>query len=514
MSMRSEQKGNVKNSIGRLALAALAIFIQIFWLAFLIVKLNKYSAAISLVTGLLALLLVLRIYSRGGNSAFKTLWIILILAFPVLGVSFYVLFGNKNATAKIRRKFSAVHDPLTARLKQSPETLEELEKRDFGIANQFRYLSVQEGYPVYGGTQVEFYNDASDGFEAQLAELERAEKFIFMEYHAIEQASAFERLFEILKAKADSGVEVRLLYDDVGSIGFINLGFVKRMEESGIRCKAFNPVLPVLQIFMNNRDHRKITVIDGKVGFTGGYNLADEYFNITHPYGVWKDTGVKLTGDAVDSLLAMFLEMWNCTEKSAEDFEKYFTARSATPCGGFVQPYADSPLDNRCVGENVYLNLIKNAKHRLYITTPYLIISDEMVRELTLAAQRGVDVRIITPGIPDKKLIYRVTRSYYPCLVRQCVRIYEYTPGFIHAKQMLADGEIAAVGTINLDYRSLYHHFENGVLMYNCDAIKDIERDFAATFSECVEVTEKYREDRFAAVKGIDCILRLAAPLL
>ena len=512
--MRSEQKGNVKNSVGRLALAALAIIAQIVWLVYIALKLNKYSTVISLCSSLIALLLVLKIYSKRTNSAFKTLWIILILVFPVMGISFYFLFGNKHATSYIRRKFSALHDALFSGLCDDSGALSELSANDRYAANQFRYLSGHEGFPVRAGTSVRFFADAADGFEAQLFDIARAEKYIFMEYHAVEDMESFSRLFEILAQKAASGVEVRLLYDDVGSIGFVNFGFVKKMRQSGIRCKVFNPVLPVLQIFMNNRDHRKITVIDGRVAFTGGYHLADEYFNITHPYGRWKDTGLRLEGDAVHSLLAMFLEMWDCTEKSAENFEKYFCNNVSLPQDGFVAPYADSPLDNSCVGENVYLNLIKSAAHYLYITTPYLIISDEMNRELTLAAQRGVDVRIITPGIPDKKLIYRVTRSYYPALARAGVRIFEYTPGFMHAKQMLADGKTAAVGTINLDYRSLYHHFENGVLMHGCRAVNDILRDFEDTFAKCCEVTEKYSQDRFAVTRGIDCILRLAAPLL
>lgn len=512
--MRSEQKGNVKNSVGRVALAALAIIAQVVWLVYLIVKLNKYSTVISLCSSLIALLLVLKIYSKRTNSAFKTLWIILILVFPVVGISFYFLFGNKHATAYIRRKFSALHCALFSGLCDDGGVLEELSRRDYYTANQFRYLSDRESFPVYNGTAVRFFSQAADGFEAQLCDIARAKEYIFMEYHAVEDMESFSRLFELLAQKAADGVEVRLLYDDVGSIGFVNFGFVKKMRQSGISCKVFNPVLPVLQIFMNNRDHRKITVIDGKVAFTGGYNLADEYFNITHPYGRWKDTGLRLEGNAVDSLLAMFLEMWNCTEKHVEHFKKYFRSHTCHVQDGFVQPYADSPLDNSCVGENVYLNLIKSAAHYIYITTPYLIISDEMNRELTLAAQRGVDVRIITPGIPDKKLIYRVTRSYYPALAGAGVRIFEYTPGFMHAKQMLTDGKTAAVGTINLDYRSLYHHFENGVLMHGCQAVNDILRDFEDTFAQCREVTEKYSQDRFAVTRGIDCILRLAAPLL
>ena len=297
--------------------------------------------------------------------------------------------------------------------------------------------------------------------EDELAELKKAEHFIFMEYHAIEDASAWQELEDILAERAAHGVEVRVFYDDVGSIGFINSKFVKKLAGSGIQCRRFNPVIPILNVFMNNRDHRKITVVDGRVGFTGGYNLAEEYFNRTHPYGRWKDTGIRLEGDAVRSLTLIFLELWGATQKEPPEIERYlpevpYTARE----NAVVLPYADNPLDDEATGENVYLNMIRSAKEYVYITTPYLILSDEMQRTLRLAASSGVDVRIITPGIPDKKLIFSVTRSYYAALAKSGVRIYEYTPGFIHAKQCVADGAEAVVGTINFDFRSLYLHFE------------------------------------------------------
>ena len=263
---------------------------------------------------------------------------------------------------------------------------------------------------------------------------------------------------------------------------------------------------------MNNRDHRKITVIDGKVGFTGGYNLADEYFNVKHPYGHWKDTGIMLRGDAVRSLTVMFLEMWNAVKKMDRDYGKYTEISCpAKDAPGFVQPYADSPLDDERVGENVYLNLLKNAKKTCWITTPYLILDDEMMHELVLAAKRGVDVRIITPGIPDKKTVFRLTRSYYAQLIRGGVKIYQYTPGFIHAKQMLVDDEAAVVGTINLDYRSLYLHFENAVLFRSCPAVLDLKKDFEETFPLCCEQISSGKMRRMGM---LDSLLRLFAPLL
>ncbi len=513
--MRTEEKTGVKNSVGRISFAGLSVLLQILWLVFIAVKLNEYSSLIAFLSGLLALSLALHIYGKHGNAAFKMPWIILLLAFPVLGLCLYGFFGYKSVVTKKRKLFEQLDDALFPLIEQEQAVMERLEQDNFAVANQCRYVRNYGRFPVYQNTDVEFYADAAEGFEAQLQELEKAEAFIFMEYHAIEEAISFGRLKEILGRKAKEGVEVRLIYDDMGSVGFIDQKFVKRMEEIGVQCVDFNPVFPLFNMFMNNRDHRKITVIDGKVGFTGGYNLADEYFNIIHPYGYWKDTGVKLVGDAVKSLTVLFLEMWNAMKRTDCDFEKYL------PCveyravdGGYVQPYADSPLDDEAMGENVYLNMIKYAKHRLYVATPYLIISDEMNRELGLAAKRGVDVRVITPGIPDKKVVYKVTRSYYAGLVRQGVRVYEYTPGFLHEKQVLCDDDCATVGTINFDYRSLYHHFENGVFLYNCEAIADIAKDFEETMKECREVTEYYRSGRSAVLRGTQCLLRLFAPLL
>ena len=513
--MRTEQKTNVKNGVGRVSAAAVGLLIQVLWIVQLFSNLNKYSTTISLLSSVLALIVVLSIYGMHTNAAFKMPWIILILTFPVFGLCIFFLFGRSNLTRGIRKHFEQIDAELLPELEQDKEVLQELEQKDYGIANQARYISEYAKYPVWNNTDVCFYKDASEGFEAQLEELKKAKQFIFLEYHAIEEAVSFGRMRDILEERAHAGVEVRIVYDDMGSVGFINTDFMKRMEKIGIKCRVFNRVIPVINVFMNNRDHRKITVIDGKVGFTGGYNLADEYFNLTHPYGKWKDTGIRMEGDAVKNLTVAFLEMWNAIKKTDEGFDKYLVKYDYKAGeNGFIQPYADSPLDDENVGENVYLNLIKNAKHYIYFTTPYLIITDEMTRELGLAAKRGVDVKIITPGIPDKKLVYKLTRSYYAGLVKNGVKIYEYTPGFIHAKQCICDGEAATVGTINLDFRSLYLHFENGAFLYGYDCIRDIKNDFDKILSESEEVTEKYKSGRSAVLRGTQCILRLFAPLM
>jgi len=292
---------------------------------------------------------------------------------------------------------------------------------------------------------------------------------------------------------------------------------VKKMERIGIHCRVFNPFMPGLNVFLNNRDHRKITVIDGKVAFTGGYNLANEYFNYTNPYGQWKDTGIRLEGDAVQSLTATFLEMWNAANdrNNNEDFSKYFIRSEYKAAqNGFVQPYADSPMDDEQVGEEVYISMVNKAEKYCWFITPYLIITDEMTHALCLAAKRGIDVRIITPGIPDKKMIYSVTRSFYHGLVKNGVRIYEWTPGFCHAKMSVADDCMATCGTINLDYRSLYHHFENGCFMADSPAVLSIRNDLEKTMKECREVTEQYRTGRSAYLRLGQLFMRLFAGLL
>lgn len=513
--MRTEEKTDVKNSIGRVAFVAISVLIQLMWLLVLIKRFNEYETWISMLTTALATVVVLKLYGKQINAAMKMPWIILILVFPVMGLSLYLLLGRSELTKGVRRHFEKIDKELDKKVFQDKETFEQLEQQDLAVANQCRYIWNYGKYPVYKDTMVEYYGDALDGLEAQKEAMKKAKHFIFMEYHAIEDDKAFWGIRDILAEKVKEGVEVRIVYDDIGSIGFINTDFIKRMKADGIQCRVFNQVKPFLDMFMNNRDHRKITVIDGEIGFTGGYNLANEYFNFTSPYGKWKDTGIKLTGKAVFSLTIMFLEMWNSIRKTDKNYDKYLPIVKPLQKGeGFVQPYADSPLDNEYVGENVYLNMIKNAKKYIYFMTPYLIISDEMNRELGLAAKRGVDVRIMTPGIPDKKIVYQVTRSYYAGLVKEGVRVFEYTPGFCHGKQCVADDETAIIGTINMDFRSLYHHFENGVFLYNCQTVKDMKQDFDATFLECKEVTEGYKTGRSAVLRVGQCILRLFAPLL
>lgn len=502
------------NSIARAAFVAVSLLFQVGWLLLLILELNEYSARISLITSLLSVAVVLKLNARTGDTTMKMPWIMLILTFPVMGLSLYLLFeilGDPGVGKRLKKVRAEMGDCIPS---DSEAVLNRLEGEDLSAANQHRYLWKNTHWPVYRNTSVKYYGEAADAFAVLKEDLRRAESFIFMEYFIVEDSVSFREVEQILVAKAKQGVDVRLMYDDIGSVGYVNMLFAKRLNDQGIRCYPFNPALPVMNLFMNHRDHRKITVIDGKVGYTGGFNLADAYFDRARPYGKWKDTGLRLEGEAVRSLTAAFLELWALQSRETEDYSRFLNVIHRVPAAGYVQPYADDPLGQERAAENVYLNLISQANRTVYFATPYLIITDELSRALRLAAKRGVDVRIITPGIPDKKTVYAVTRSYYAGLIRDGVRIFEYTPGFCHAKQCLCDGKILSIGTSNLDYRSLYHHFENNVLISGCDMVKDVEKDFGEMFAQCTEVTRNYSLGRGHLLRVWQYILRLFAPLM
>lgn len=505
--MASQVRKKSGNSILRAVFVALSFLLQLGWIFVQLLALNN-SPYVAVATNLIAVLVVLKLYSNHTNAAFKLPWIMLIMAMPIMGLSLYLLTQKALTPRNIHKRLQKVKDKNAPYLNQEADTIARMAPEDGNLA---RYLQRYEGMPVWGETEAKYYGETLDALEDMKRDLEGAEKFIFMEYFILEDGEAFRQIREILERKAAEGVEVRLMYDDLGSIGTANWRYALKLSQSGIRCQAFNPALPVLNMFLNNRDHRKITVIDGKVGYTGGFNLADEYFHYTKPYGHWKDTGLRLEGKGVRNLTATFLELWNVNARTQEDPAPYLDITHSLRAPGWVQPFGDSPLDDERSAENVYLNIINQAKHYVWIMTPYLIITDELSRALELAAKRGVDVRLITPGVPDKKTVWAVTRSYYARLVSQGVRIFEYTPGFCHGKMAVSDGAVASIGTSNLDYRSLYLHFENNVVLYRCDAVEQMAQDFKEMFPLCREMTEKYRS---VTLRIWQCILRLFAPLL
>ena len=512
-----EKKSAVKNGIVRMVLVLLSILLEVVVIFLLLHYLGSKAGWVYSVIHILSIILVLVIYGSHKTASIKMTWIMLIMLLPIVGTVLFLIIGLNWHTLQMRKRYTELDKILLPLLPANEEVSQHVRERSGRLAGVSSYLKKNARYPVYENTKVTYYDDALKGLNAQLEELAKAERFIFMEYHAIEDAESWHQIQKVLVERAKAGVEVRIFYDDMGSIGFINTNFVKKMESLGLKCRVFNPFAPGLNLFLNNRDHRKITVIDGKVGFTGGYNLANEYFHRTEPYGFWKDTGIRLEGDAVQSLTVIFLEMWNAISKydvDDTDFKQFLTSPPSAEGQGFVQPYADSPMDGIAVGEDVYMSIAEGAEEYAWFITPYLIITDEMNHVLSLAAMRGVDVRIITPGIPDKKMVYNLTRSYYNGLARHGVRIFEFTPGFCHAKMSVSDDIVATCGTINMDYRSLYHHFENGCVLSDCDAVMDIKHDFEETFAQCREVTDYYVTGRGAFMRFGHMLLRLAAPLM
>ena len=503
----------LKKVFSRTVVTALLIVIQVSWLAALLLQLGNSLPAIQTVLRILSLVAILFVIKSDMNPSYKIGWILLIAVLPILGGLMYVIFGNKRPTKYMR-------EMLRAQLEKSAEYLGTQEsitgELDGGAAGLFKYLEGSAGYPTAKNTTVRYYRVGEEMYADLLPELEKAEKFIFLEYFIIRPGEMWDGVLEILKRKAAAGVDVRIIYDDMGCIDILPANYNATLEGWGIRTMAFNRFVPAVSLVMNNRDHRKITVIDGKVGFTGGINISDEYINVKERFGHWKDTGLMLKGPGVFNLTLMFLEMWNAFNKDGDGYAE-FIPDSFEECGsaddGYVLSFSDSPLDNESVGESVYTDMLYQAKDYIYITTPYLAIDSELQTALCMAAKRGVDVRMITPGIPDKKLVYRLTRSYYPTLLRAGVKIYEYTPGFIHAKSFVCDDKLCVVGTINMDYRSLYLHFECGTLMYNNPEIKQVKKDDLDTMEKCRKVELSDMKSNFLG-ELFDSFLRSVAPLL
>lgn len=495
-------------------IVALMILLQLAFVFFAIVYGSKYYSIISTGLGLISLIVSLYILSNKSKSAFKLTWIFLILLFPLFGGLLYILFKVQSSTVKFEKRRMAISDktrPLYIKHGYVPSSRANVQNH----APLMQYLEHSAGFPAYSGTEVKYLESGEAKFETLLRELRRAEKYIFLEYFIIQEGVMWDSILEILRQKAAAGVEVRVMYDDMGCFLLLPKNYAKTLESYGIKCTVFNPFRPVFSAIQNNRDHRKIISIDGKVAFTGGINLADEYINVYRRFGHWRDSSIMMRGAAALSMTLMFLEMWSTATGAEENYSAYMPDTDAAPSTavGYVQPYCDTPMDTENVGEQVYLHILHRARKYIYICTPYLIADDNMMSALALAAKSGVDVRIITPHVPDKKIVHTTTRSYYPDLIDAGVRIYEYTPGFMHSKTFVSDDCIATVGTTNLDFRSLYLHFECGAVMYDCPAIADVKRDFLKTLEKCEEISRPpHRNNLFARMWR--AVLRLYAPLM
>lgn len=500
----------LKICLNRMFIFGVLILLQVLWLGFFTSSLLKSYVWLRPLMFIMSSAVVLWLVSKDETSAYKISWIILILVFPVFGGLLYLSIGNKKPSRVIRKKLQPVLDEIEPVMIMPQDIAYEMND---GKTHGFTYLS-DLGFGTYQNTITKYYSLGDYNYCDLLKDIKNAKHFIFMEYFIVAEGLMFETILKLLKQKVKEGIEVRFIYDDVGSLTTIPYHFEKQLEEYGIQCVVFNPFVPIVSVAMNHRDHRKICVIDGYIGYSGGFNLADEYINAKVRFGHWKDTGIRLEGDGVWNLTTMFLSTWNAYRHDDKTFTQYMPDiyhHNHYPFDGYVVAYGDSPLDEERTGENIYMNLINCAQEEILIMTPYFIIDDAMMKALILACKKGVSVKIITPGIPDKKNVYKVTRSYYYSLIYEGVEFYEYKPGFLHAKMVLCDHKIATVGTINFDYRSLYLHFECNVLLYQTSTIQDIEKDFQETLSLSQKIDQK-KSRRFRGL--YEAILRLFAPLM
>ncbi len=459
--------------------------------------------------------MALHLINRPMNTSARQTWLILVMLAPILGTVLYLYVDMDFGHRVVRKELERVDKRTTDALPFPHVSAAALSQTDPTAAGLSKYLYDHGNFPIYSNTSVAYYPGGEEAIEALLTELEQAEKFIFMEFFIIREGVVWESVLEILKRKVAQGVEVRVMYDGTNAVFNLPYRYPEKLKAMGIQCKMFSPLRPLISTHYNNRDHRKIVVIDGKVAFTGGVNLSDEYVNITHPHGYWKDNGIILKGEAVRSFTLMFLKMWNVFERNAK-YDVYLNIpyeRIENP-QGFVIPYADSPFDGERVGETVYLDIINRARRYVHIMTPYLIIDAEMTQALTTAAKRGVDVRLILPHIPDKKSAFALAHTHYHELLDAGVRIYEFIPGFVHAKTFVSDDLKAVVGTINLDYRSLYLHFECAAYLLNMPAVAHVEEDYQRTLKECKQITvDILSKDSFGR-KLAGYLLKVLAPLM
>ena len=481
----------------RLVTVSLLIFLQfvIIGLALFVLP-GRYLAIYYAATIVIGFFFCIRIITRRGNPAYKIGWIILVLLLPPFGVAVYLIFHGNTVSEKMRRKMASINTAMARAIE-----LDGGRKNvvfDSAEANkQSDLITNLAGNPPYANSKTTYFPTGESMYETFLSALRSAEKYIFLEYFILAPGKMWDDVHAILAEKVKAGVDVRLIYDDFGSINYLPWRFAKELNAEGIKCRVFNRYIPLIYPRLNNRDHRKICSVDGKVAFTGGFNIADEYINEIVRFGYWKDNAVLVEGRAAWSFTVMFLSMWEFFEPedgSEDGYLKYkpeeFDTFDGEECG-IIQPYQDNPADDIATGEAIYLNLIYGAKKYVWITTPYLIIDYQIEQALCRAAGSGVDVRIVTPAIPDKPMVFESTKAHYDRLVKAGVKLYEFTPGFMHAKTFVCDDEFATVGSVNLDYRSLYLHFECGLWMYKSAAVADVKRDFEEVFTESKQIKEE-----------------------
>lgn len=513
--VKHAKKGLLRFVFSRISLLAVLIVLQLLVLVGSVSMLDDYWRYFSVILDGISLIAIIYIINEKSNPAFKLCWILFIVVFPVVGLLFYLFMKLQSATKVIRRRLLDLEKQTKPYMTQNEGTVEDLRRSKPANANLAHYLGNTLSFPVHHNTAVKYFPLGEDKFEELKMQLKKATDYIFMEYFIVDEGRMWGEVLEILREKVSEGVEVRFMYDGMCNV-LLPYHFQKKLCQYGIKCKLYSPLRPVLSTYQNNRDHRKICVVDGRVAFTGGINLADEYINEKERFGHWKDTAVMLEGEAVQNFTMMFLQMWNISEKRPEDYTKYLTPKNPVVKRelGFVLPYADSPFDRENIGEQVYFHILNHAKKYVHIMTPYLILDNETITTLTYAAKSGIDVKIIMPHIPDKWYAFVLAHTYYAELMQAGVQIYEYTPGFVHAKVFVSDNDTAVVGTINLDYRSFYHHFECGAFIYANPVVQDVEKDFRETLEKCHKMTMADLKALSIWEKLAGRVLRLIAPLM
>ena len=519
--MKERIRGLWKVLFGRTTIFIFLILIQLFVLIGGIGFIGaKEALAANNVVGVLAIIVLIYLINVRQNTSFKLMWIILIVATPLIGVPFFIYTRLQPGTRHINRRVEEQINEQKPWLLPEKDTVDRLAVDSGSEYGLFKYMFEEAHYPVYDGCGIEYFPFGEDKFEALLRELKGARRFIFMEYFIIEKGEMWGEVLKILRQKVKEGVEVRVLYDGTNTMLRLPKNYPRVLEAWGIQCRVFSPMKPVITTHQNFRDHRKIVVIDGHTAFTGGVNLADEYINRKQRFGVWKDTAVMIKGKAANSFTLMFLQMWNIKSKQEEHYTPYMysgmeeDSETDAVFGGYVVPYGDNPLDDEEVGKKVYMDILNRASKYVHIMTPYLILDEEVTNSLIFAAQRGIDVKIILPHIPDKRYAYALARTHYKELIRGGVKVYEYLPGFVHAKNFVSDDDKAVVGTINLDFRSLFLHFECAAFIWHNPVIDEIEADFEATLRECQRMTLKHCKETPKYLMVFGWALRLIAPLM
>ncbi len=508
--------GNIKTIIyGRTVMILLGFLGQLVLLALGYFLLRNYSLLLYGLFLFISAVAILYIFNTRGNPDMKLSWMFPIAIFPVFGAIFYTTISMQPGTKMMYGKLRSLARQTAENVKPNREAWERLREESPQMGQLAHYLYKRDNSPVYTNTQAVYYPLGDAQFRAMVEELKKAQRFIFIEFFIVSEGRVWDTIHEILLEKVRQGVEVRFMYDGTDVLFNLPNYYPRVLEKEGIRCKMFAPIKPIFSPHYNNRDHRKIVVIDGRTAFTGGINLADEYINEKMRFGHWKDTGILVRGDAVERFTCMFLEMWNESEREPDDFGRYVCRDMApVPPDGYVIPYSVCPLGPERVGERVYLDIINTAHTYVHIMTPYLILDYQMMTALVYAAKRGVEVVIVMPHIPDKKYAFFLAKTYYAELLEAGVRIYEYTPGFVHAKVFVSDGVRATVGTVNLDYRSLYHHFECGVILYRNSQVAQIERDVQETLLKCEEQTREALKKLKLWEKTLGWLMRIVAPLM